>query len=109
MTAPERELFEAWLREPPYERAPAQFESMSPRAGQYKDYLVHLAWEAWQEARRVTSREDELRAENEKLRAVADAVLKFVRTIPPEQGFGLLRNAAAGELDDALRAAGYEV
>jgi len=49
----ERERFEAWMTAPPYEKRIDRFaESFDFAAwpGQYRDYEVQLAWEAWEEA-----------------------------------------------------------
>ena len=41
----ERKRFEAWISAPPYEKSIVTCRSNWP--GQYKDYRVQLAWEAW--------------------------------------------------------------
>ena len=46
-----RAAFEAWIGRPPYEREVLRFDDAaeaSAWAGQYMDYEVALAWDAWQ-------------------------------------------------------------
>ena len=53
-----RDAFEAWITAPPYERSAERnpLTHLQPGAsdwqGQYADYQVQLAWEAWQESAR---------------------------------------------------------
>jgi hypothetical protein len=53
----QRNLFEQWISQPPYERSISRWEADRKRAwpGQYKNYDVQLAWEAWQRALVSTS------------------------------------------------------
>ena len=46
-----REEFEAWISAPPYERETHRQGQSLAWPGQYYDYHVQLAWEAWQESR----------------------------------------------------------
>lgn len=49
MSDTERQAFEAWISAPPYEKTTYRFSpDASAWAGQYDDYQVQLAWEAWQ-------------------------------------------------------------
>lgn len=54
----ERLRFEEWIASPPIEaditRAPGE-EHLSAWPGQYRDYQVQLAWEAWVEALRKSA------------------------------------------------------
>ena len=55
LTAPSpeqmREAFEKWITSPPIERDTSRFQDDgSVWPGCYKQYEVHLAWEAWQAA-----------------------------------------------------------
>jgi len=46
----ERRKFEAWITAPPIEREIDRMsddESVAAWPGQYRDYCVQLAWEAW--------------------------------------------------------------
>jgi hypothetical protein len=48
----EREAFEKWISEMPYERDTARWDMDDENTvwpGQYKDYETELAWCAWQE------------------------------------------------------------
>jgi hypothetical protein len=54
-TGKTRKAFEAWISAPPYERDVVRFiehDAASAWPGQYMDYEVELAWEAWQEGAR---------------------------------------------------------
>lgn len=46
----ERRRFEDWISKPPYEKNLARFHDAGTWPGAYKDYTVHLAWDAWQAA-----------------------------------------------------------
>ena len=51
---PERESFEKWISDPPYERSVERFpndETKFAWFSQYRDTNVQLAWEAWVESR----------------------------------------------------------
>lgn len=45
---PAREAFEAWVAAPPYEREVDRQGEADAWPGQYRDYDLQLAWEAWQ-------------------------------------------------------------
>lgn len=45
-----RKQFEAWIARPPYERETHRQGQSNAWPGQYHDYQVQLAWEAWQSA-----------------------------------------------------------
>ena len=47
-----RSAFEAWISAPPYERSTHRWPDDGTKAwpGQYSDYPVELAWEAWKAA-----------------------------------------------------------
>jgi hypothetical protein len=50
-----RERFEQWISAPPYEREikrKPDDPTVTAWPGNYQDYNVQLAWEAWQEALR---------------------------------------------------------
>lgn len=50
----ERDRFEAWIAAPPYERTTRRYRQDGEMwDGQYVDLTVQVAWEAWQEARRI--------------------------------------------------------
>lgn len=51
MNEPLREEFERWVQRPPMERSIERLGPDSAWPGAYKDYPVHLAWEAWCAAR----------------------------------------------------------
>jgi len=57
----QRRGFEQWISQPPYERVISRWEKDRTRAwpGQYKNYEVQLAWEAWQEAQRQKAEQKE--------------------------------------------------
>ena len=42
-----RKAFEAWITAPPYEKSLATIAASGGWPGQYVDYAVQLAWEAW--------------------------------------------------------------
>lgn len=46
----ERIRFENWVTAPPIERTVDRFAAGSAWPGQYRDYSVQLAWDAWQES-----------------------------------------------------------
>lgn len=53
-----RSSFEQWISGPPYERSASRYpenEQVSAWPGQYKDYAVQLAWEAWRQAQNADS------------------------------------------------------
>lgn len=43
----ERAAFEAWVKAPPYEADTARGGDRDAWPGQYQNYAVQLAWEAW--------------------------------------------------------------
>lgn len=45
-----RAAFEKWISRPPFERDTARFSDLDAWPGAYRDYPVHLAWDAWQAA-----------------------------------------------------------
>lgn len=48
MTDHDREAFEAWVSDAPYEKNTARYNSpLDPWPGQYKRVDVELAWQAW--------------------------------------------------------------
>ena len=52
-----RQVFEAWISGPPYERETERWpqdETLYAWPGQYKDITVEVAWDAWQESGRET-------------------------------------------------------
>lgn len=54
----ERDRFEKWISSPPFERDLDRYSEdpdISSWPGNYKDIEVMLAWEAWQEAIRMTT------------------------------------------------------
>jgi hypothetical protein len=54
--AKSREKFEAWISAPPTELSierNSEDEEVSAWPGQYSDYQVQLAWEAWEECRNL--------------------------------------------------------
>ncbi len=55
----ERRRFEEWISQPPYERVISRWEDDRKHAwpGQYKNYDVQLAWEAWQAAKGLGGKE----------------------------------------------------
>lgn len=44
----ERDAFEAWISQPPYEHTCERHGEESAWPGQYREYSTELAWEAWQ-------------------------------------------------------------
>lgn len=50
-TADSRKKFESWVSESPYQKSLIRYAGQGALPGQYKDYSVQLAWEAWQAAR----------------------------------------------------------
>lgn len=60
MTSDEsREQFEAWITAPPYERDVSRWSNDPTKhswPGNYEEYAVQLAWEAWQAARETPSK-----------------------------------------------------
>lgn len=53
-----RDQFEAWISAPPYERSLSRHTNDAARTawpGQYRNYEVELAWNAWQAAHTVQS------------------------------------------------------
>ena len=53
-----RKAFEAWIGNPPYERMCDRGSPESAWPGQYKNYEVQLAWEAWQAASKQQREKD---------------------------------------------------
>lgn len=45
-----RAAFEAWMKSPPLERRISRFGYVGKWPGQYQDYDVQLAWEAWRQS-----------------------------------------------------------
>ena len=52
MKTEERKAFENWITAPPYEKDVTINSEKHKWAGQYSDYQVQLAWEAWKESKR---------------------------------------------------------
>ena len=52
-----REQFEKWITAPPFEKSVSRFPTTPSAAwwGAYRDYTVHLAWDAWKESARITA------------------------------------------------------
>lgn len=59
-TSERRDKFEAWISAPPYERETRRQDQSASWPGQYHDYHVQLAWEAWQEGALIASEIDRL-------------------------------------------------
>lgn len=49
----DRQEFEQWITGLPYELTTKRFTAKKAWPGQYQDYKVQIAWNAWQESRRV--------------------------------------------------------
>lgn len=54
----ERERFEAWAESMPHERSTERYTSNAVWRGQYCDYKVQLAWEAWLEALQMSEADE---------------------------------------------------
>ena len=53
---PSRQAFEAWCSSPPHERPLDRYPEHDPLywPGQYRDYTVQLAWDAWCAAKKTS-------------------------------------------------------
>ena len=62
----QRAAFEAWVSGAPYERPTERYPAGAEECvwpGQYRDYPVQLAWEAWQAGEAAATRDEKPQAD----------------------------------------------